>query len=200
MELNIVIAGVGGQGNVKAAHILGLAAMKAGYNVNVSDVYGIAQRGGAVVSHVRIGDVHGPLVEEHKADIVLGLEPMEALRATARYLKIGGIVILNTRPVYPIEVVTGKMAYPSVDDMIEMMKEVASKVIALDAMKIVEEEGLPIALNIAMLGVLAGLGVLPFEPKFIEEAIKEVLSFMIEKNLSIFRNGMRRSTFARLSF
>ncbi|MEM2743420.1 MAG: 2-oxoacid:acceptor oxidoreductase family protein, partial [Candidatus Methanomethylicaceae archaeon] len=121
MELNIIIAGVGGQGNVKAAHILGLAAMKAGYNVNVSDVYGIAQRGGAVLSHVRIGNVHGPLVEEHKADVILGLEPMEALRATAKYLKIGGIVVLNTRPIYPIEVTTGKMNYPDVNEMIKIM-------------------------------------------------------------------------------
>jgi len=196
MELNIIIAGVGGQGNVKAAHILGLAAMKAGYNVNVSDVYGIAQRGGAVLSHVRIGNVHGPLVEEHKADVILGLEPMEALRATAKYLKIGGIVVLNTRPIYPIEVTTGKMNYPDVNEMIKIMKEIASKVIALDAMKIVEEEGLPMALNIAMLGVLASLNILPFKPDFIEEAIKEVLTFMTEKNISIFRVGMKSITFA----
>lgn len=196
MELNIIIAGVGGQGNVKAAHILGLAAMKAGYNVNVSDVYGIAQRGGAVLSHVRIGNVHGPLVEEHKADVILGLEPMEALRATAKYLKIGGIVVLNTRPIYPIEVTTGKMNYPDVNEMIKIMKEIASKVIALDAMKIVEEEGLPMALNIAMLGVLASLNILPFKPDFIEEAIKEVLTFMTEKNINIFRVGMKSITFA----
>ncbi|MCS7098274.1 MAG: indolepyruvate oxidoreductase subunit beta [Candidatus Methanomethyliaceae archaeon] len=199
MELNIIIAGVGGQGNVRAAQILGLAAVKAGFNVNVSDVYGISQRGGAVVSHVRIGDVHGPLVEEHKADIILGLEPMEALRAVARFLKMGGVVILNTRPIYPIEVTTGRANYPDVNEMIKMMKEVASSVIALDAMKIVEEEGFPIALNIAMLGLLAGSGLLPFKPDFIEEAIKEVLTFMTEKNIRAFRAGLKASTFARPS-
>ena len=87
-ELNIVISGVGGQGNVRSAQILGSAAVRAGYRARISDVFGIAQRGGSVVSHLRIGrEIYGSMVEEHKADVVVSLEPMEALRAVSKYLK-----------------------------------------------------------------------------------------------------------------
>ncbi|MCX8182409.1 MAG: indolepyruvate ferredoxin oxidoreductase subunit beta [Candidatus Methanomethyliaceae archaeon] len=190
LEINIIISGVGGQGNVKAAQILGAAAIKAGYKVRISDVYGIAQRGGPVVSHIRIGqEIYGSLVEENKADIVLGLEPMEALRAVAKFLRVGGLVIMNTRPIYPVEVNIGKAVYPDVGEMLSAISKVAGWVITLDATEVAKDSGLPIASNIVMLGVLAGSGALPFEAELLRDAIKENIPRFLEENLRAFDAG-----------
>jgi indolepyruvate ferredoxin oxidoreductase beta subunit len=191
-ELNIIIAGVGGQGNVKSAQILGSAAVKAGYRARVSDVFGIAQRGGPVVSHLRIGrEISGNMIQEHKADVVIGLEPMEALRATSKFLKPGGIVIVSIRPIYPVEVNTGKAAYPRIEEMLSLIKRAASRVIELDATKIAEEAGISIAANIVVLGVLAGIGVLPFPPEAVKEMIRENIPRSIEQNLRAFDQGVK---------
>ncbi|MBC7113567.1 MAG: indolepyruvate ferredoxin oxidoreductase subunit beta [Candidatus Methanomethyliales bacterium] len=189
-EINIVISGVGGQGNVKAAQILGAATIKAGYRVRISDVYGIAQRGGPVVSHIRIGEeIYGFLVEENKADIVLGLEPMEALRAVAKFLRVGGLVIINTRPIYPVEVNIGKAVYPNIGDILSTISKVAGSIITLDATQVAKESGIPIASNIVMLGVLAGSGSLPFEAELLRDAIKENIPRFLEENLRAFNAG-----------
>ena len=90
-QVNIIISGIGGQGNVRSAQILGAAAVKAGLRARISDVFGIAQRGGPVLSHVRIGsEIYGSMVSSHGADVVVGLEPMEALRGVAQFLRPGG--------------------------------------------------------------------------------------------------------------
>ncbi len=189
-ELNIIISGVGGQGNVRAAQILGTAAVKAGYRVRISDVYGIAQRGGPVVSHVRLGyEIYGSLVEEHKADIVLGLEPMEALRAVAKFLRFGGLAIVNTSPIHSVEVNIGKAVYPDVNDMLSIISKVAGSIITLDATKIANEVGIPIASNIVVLGVLAGSGALPFSHELLKDAIRENMPRFLEENLKAFDAG-----------
>jgi indolepyruvate ferredoxin oxidoreductase beta subunit len=189
-ELNIIIAGVGGQGNVRGAQILGTAAVRAGYRARVSDVYGIAQRGGSVVSHVRIGkEIYGSMVEEHSADIVIGLEPMEALRAAAKFLRPGGTVVLSTRPIYPVEVNTGKATYPALENIMAVISKVSSKVVQLDATKVAEDAGIPIAANIVMLGVLSGLGALPFSEETIKQSIRENIPRSIEQNLNAFDSG-----------
>ena len=189
-ELNIIISGVGGQGNVKAAQIIGVAAIRAGYKVRISDVYGIAQRGGPVVSHIRIGqEIYGFLVEENKADIVLGLEPMETLRAVAKFLKVGGLVIMNTRPIYPVEVNIGKAIYPDVSMILSEISKVARSVVTLDATEVAKDAGLPIASNIVMLGVLAGSDVLPFQAELLKEAVKENIPRFLEENLRAFDAG-----------
>jgi len=190
-EFNIIISGVGGQGNVKAAQILGAAAIKAGYRVRISDVYGIAQRGGPVVSHIRIGEeIYGSLVDEDNADIVLGLEPMEALRAVAKFLRFGGVVIMNTRPVYPVEVNIGKAPYPNISEIVSVISKVAGSVITLDATEVAKRSGIPIASNIVILGVLAGSGALPFDATLLRDAIKENIPRFIEENLRAFDEGL----------
>lgn len=189
-EINVIISGVGGQGNVRGAQILGSAAVKAGLRARVSDVYGIAQRGGPVVSHIRMGeDIHGSLVVEHSADVVVGLEPMEALRAVAKFLRPGGIVIMSTRPIYPVEVNIGKLPYPSLDEISSLIGRVASRVVELDATRVAEEAGIPIAANIVVLGVLAGLHILPFDVTLLREAVRENIPRSVEQNLKAFDAG-----------
>ncbi|MDI9644012.1 MAG: indolepyruvate ferredoxin oxidoreductase subunit beta [Candidatus Verstraetearchaeota archaeon] len=189
MSVEVVISGVGGQGNVKAAQILGAAAVKAGLRVRVSDVFGIAQRGGPVMSHVRIGEVYGSMVSAHSADAVVGMEPMEALRAASAYLKPGGIAIVNTRPVFPVEVNIGKAVYPPIDTILGSIKTAAGRVITVDATEIASLAGIPLAANVVMLGVLAGTGVLPFAPEYIIESIKENIPRSIRENLDAFERG-----------
>jgi len=190
-ELNIILAGVGGQGNVRGALILGTAAVKAGYRARVSDVYGIAQRGGPVLSHVRIGrEIYGSMVEEHRSDIVVGLEPMEALRATSRFLRPSGTVILSTRPIYPVEVNTGKAQYPRLEEILAVIGKASRKIVTLDATKVAEEAGIPIAANIVVLGVLAGLGILPFSELALKDAIRENIPRALEQNLRAFEAGV----------
>ena len=189
-ELNIVISGVGGQGNVRSAQILGSAAVRSGYRARVSDVFGIAQRGGPVVSHLRIGrEIYGSMVEEHKADVVVSLEPMEALRAVSKYLKPGGIVIMSTKPIYPVEVNTGKVPYPKMEELLGLIEKVAGVMITLDATKAAEGAGIPIAANIVMLGVLSGTGILPFSQEAIKESIRDNIPRSIEQNLKAFDDG-----------
>lgn len=187
--IEIIISGVGGQGNVKAAQILGSAALRVGLKARVSDVFGISQRGGSVVSHVRIGEkVFGPLVSEHSADVIVGLEPLEALRAAINFIKPGGMVLMNVRPLYPIEVNMGIANYPSTCDIIDALRDVA-KVIALDSLKIAEMVGLPIAANVVMLGALAATKVLPFPTDVLEESVKENVPYAVDQNLKAFKMG-----------
>ena len=187
--VDLIIAGVGGQGNVKAGQILGLAGLKAGFKVRVSDVFGISQRGGAVVSHVRIGNyVHGPLVMEHGADVIVGLEPMEAMRAALSFARPKCLTLVNTRALHPIEVNMGIYRYPDVCDILSILKSF-SEVIALDFSEIAEKACLPIATNIAMLGGLAATGVLPFSKEVLKRAVEEGVPKAIEQNLKAFDLG-----------
>lgn len=190
-EMNIILAGVGGQGNVRGAQILGSAVVKSGLHARVSDVYGIAQRGGPVVSHVRMGDeIYGSMVVEHSADVIVGLEPMETLRAVVRFLKPGGVVIMSTRPVFPVEVNTGKSSYPALEEISRLVEKVAGRVVKLDATKVAEDAGMLIAANIVVLGVLAGLGVLPFKADLLRDSVKENIPRAVEQNLRAFDAGV----------
>jgi len=190
-EMNLILAGVGGQGNVRAAQILGSAAIKAGLSVRVSDVFGIAQRGGPVLSHVSMGeDIHGGMVAEHSAEAVIGLEPMETLRAVAQFLKPGGVVIMSTRPIFPVEVNTGKFTYPALEEISALLDKVAARVVKLDATRIAEDAGIPIAANIVVLGVLAGLGILPFSPSLLRGSVKENIPRAVDLNLRAFDAGI----------
>ena len=171
-ELNILIVGVGGQGVILMSELLGSVAVGEGLNVRGSEVLGMAVRGGSVVSTVRIGsEVYGPLIPMGKGDILVVLEPAEALR-NITYLSKTGLVILNTRKVIPFTVPLGESEYPSIEEIIEKLKRVASKVVTLNAAQIAEEAGSPMSANIVMLGALLGTGQLPIKLETIKEAVK----------------------------
>jgi len=191
-ELNIVIAGVGGQGNILASEIFAAAAVKAGYKVRVGETFGAAQRGGPVASYVRIGgDVYGPIVDPGSVSLIVGFEPMEALRNAFRFLAPGGIVIMNTRPMIPLSVSMGKDRYPTIEEIKDSIKKLGAKrVIAFDATKKAEELGYVITMNIVMLGALAGSGILPFSPDVVRDIVKERFSGSIQElNLKAFEVG-----------
>lgn len=171
-ELNILIVGVGGQGVILMSELLGEVAVKEGLNVRGSEVLGMAVRGGSVSSIVRIGsDVYGPLIPMGKCDIIIGMEPAEALRNIV-FLSNTGMVILNTKKVVPFTASLGERDYPSLDTIIEKIKLIASKVVALNANQLAEEAGSILTANIVMLGALFASERLPMKAETMKEALK----------------------------
>ncbi len=149
---NIMIVGVGGQGTLLASRILGNAVISEGYDVKVSEVHGMSQRGGSVVTYVKYGDkVFSPIIDRGDADMILAFEKLEAARALP-YLKEGGTVILNDREIAPMPVITGAAEYPD-----GLVADIAAKakVIAIDALSLSLEAGSAKAVNVVLIGVLA---------------------------------------------
>ncbi len=189
----LVFIGVGGQGNLLASRLVGEAAMSMGIPAVVSEIHGMAQRGGIVESAVLLGDVTSPIVSSAEADVLIGFEPLETLRAMGKCNK-DTIVITNTHPLPPFTVSVGQGTYPEVDQSLGLIKKKAKKVIALDGIAIAEEVGNPLALNMVMLGALIGSGTIPIGA----EDMKKVLSTstkkaFLESNLKAFDLGMEKA-------
>lgn len=150
---NVMIVGVGGQGSLLASRLLGNLLMSAGYDVKVSEVHGMSQRGGSVVTYVRFGDrVYAPIIELGEADLIVSFEKLEAARY-APYLKKGGAIVVNTQEIDPMPVITGKAVYPS--GILDELAAKGCRVDALDALKLAEEAGSSKAVNIVLMGRLA---------------------------------------------
>jgi len=182
---SIIIAGVGGQGLVLATRIVSEAAFKAGLDVKTNDVVGLSQRGGTVWGTVKMAEtVHSPNILPGEADIILGMEPLEALRWT-HALKEGGLIILNTNRVYPTPVLLEKEVYP--EEEIEKLKE-KFQVIEIDAQKEAKASGNRKAANTIILGVLSSF--LQIDDEVWYEVLKEnVPPKAVEENLVAFRRG-----------
>ncbi len=189
---NVVITGVGGQGNVLASLLVGAVLVDNGYKVTIGETYGASQRGGSVMSHVRISHVrqYGPLIPPGMADLVVALEPSEAARILARFGNADTIAVVNTRPVHPIDVISGNLAYPELDllfDRIECLSRSAYMVAATDRAL---EMGNPILANVILIGAAAGLGLLPITEVDLDKAVADYLSHdRVEINRKAFLMG-----------
>lgn len=152
-KLNIMIVGVGGQGTLLASRVLGNVALKKGFDVKVSEVHGMSQRGGSVVTYVKFSNkVASPLIEKGEADIILAFEQMEALR-WVEYIKIGGTLVVNTQKIDPMPVIMGKAKYN--EGILEKLKALQIKIQAIDALEMAKECGNIKAVNIVLLGLMA---------------------------------------------
>jgi indolepyruvate ferredoxin oxidoreductase, beta subunit len=189
-ELNVIIAGVGGQGVVLLSEILGNAAVRDGLKVRGSEVLGMAQRGGSVFSNIRLGeDVFSPMTTDGKCDILMAVEPSEALR-NIQYLNKTTTVVLNTRKVIPATVSMGKSKYPETNQIYSELESAAGKVITLDAVEIAEKAGNRQTSNVVMLGALFGSGKMPIKLEIVKEAILErVPAKAADVNLKAFDMG-----------
>lgn len=182
----ILMVGVGGQGTILASKITAAAARAVGYDIKVSEIHGMAQRGGSVVTQVRLGEkVYSPLISEGEADIILAFEQLEALRWLP-YLKQGGTIIINNQQIYPVPVLAGAAQYP--EDIIGRIKEQFANVQVLDALKQAIECGNPKAANVVLLGAMAKK--LPIEEKVWREALAAtVKSRFLDVNEAAFSVG-----------
>lgn len=167
---SIMIVGVGGQGTLLASKVLGNVLLKQGYDVKLSEVHGMSQRGGSVVTYVRYGDkVYSPVVDLGEADYILSFELLEAARWIS-YLKKGGKLITNTRQTPPMPVITGAMSYP---ENIQGKLSAMADVVALDALPLAEQAGSAKAVNVVLIGVLSKM--MPFAEAVWLEAIEETV-------------------------
>jgi indolepyruvate ferredoxin oxidoreductase beta subunit len=189
---NIIIGGVGGQGNVLASQILGEMLVSQGYVITIGETYGASQRGGAVMSHLRIStkDQFSPVIPEGQCDLLVSLEPVEGLRILDTYGNPRVMTLLNTRPIHPIDVISGNSTYPEVSKVICKIKELSRRVWTLNATEIALEMGDPIFSNIVMLGALCAIDVLPIHRQGFETIIRDLLpSRLLEENLKAFDKG-----------
>ncbi len=185
----LIMVAVGGQGNLLASKVLGEAALISGVPVRMSEIHGMAQRGGVVESAIVFGDATSSIISDSEADILLGFEPAETLRAINRCSKKTK-VITNTATLPPFTVSIGKGVYPDVEKVKALLKEKCAGLIAIDAMKLAKEAGSPMSVNIVLLGALVQTGSLGFTKENVIEAIKRrTKQAFLDKNLKAFELG-----------
>lgn len=186
---SIMIVGVGGQGTLLASRVLGNLMLAQGYDVKVSEVHGMSQRGGSVVTYVRYGDVvHSPIVTEGEADVIIAFEELEAYRWMP-YLKKDGTLVVNKQNIMPMPVITGAASYPT--DIIAEISKKYKNTIAVDALALALECGNAKATNIVLLGVLAAN--MDIEKKLWLDAIRATVpSKFLELNITAFEAGYGR--------
>jgi len=191
-EFNLLIAGVGAQGVILMSELLGHAAVMDGLNVRGSEILGMAVRGGPVVSIIRMGsDVHGPLIPIGKGDVLIGLEPAEALR-NVMYMSKASTIILNTETVIPFTVSSGESKYPDFYEIVAKLNMVSNKIVRINALQTAEEAGNTLTTNIVMLGATFGTGLVPIKPETIKEAIRERFPAKVQPvNLKAFDMGIK---------
>ena len=175
---NLILTGVGGQGNVMASRTIAGMLVDAGYIVTIGETFGMSQRGGSVMSHLRVSSdsVKSPQIPMGAADVIVALEPLEALRVLTVYGNPQVCVLSNARPVYPIGVITGALTYPSDEAIRKAFKQLSASSWMIDATSIALELGNPVLSNIVMIGALAWTGLLPIDRKMFEKEIKKNLS------------------------
>lgn len=168
----IMIVGVGGQGTLLASKLLGYVLLHQGYDVKVSEVHGMSQRGGSVVTYVSYGEkVYSPVIDKGEADIIISFEKLEAAR-WLEYLKPGGQIITNTQEMEPMPVITGAAVYP--ENLVEKMQAAGAKVDALDFLGIADKAGSSKAVNIALMGRLSN-----YFPEIADEAWQEAIEAIV---------------------
>ncbi len=189
---NMIIAGVGGQGNVLASQILGQMLVTEDFYVTIGETYGLSQRGGSVMSHLRISrkDQFSPLIPKGTCDFVMGLEPIEALRVLQQFGNPNVQLLINTRPIYPMDVIAGNATYPEVDTVLEKIHKLSQKVWTINATEIALEMGDPIFSNMVMIGAFSDLELLPLNRPGFQEVIEDVLpAKKLTSNLDAFDRG-----------
>ncbi len=183
---NIMIVGVGGQGTLLASRLLGNAAVSAGFDVKVSEVHGMSQRGGSVVTYVRYGDkVYSPIVEKGCADVILAFEELEAYR-WIEYLKPEGTLIVNTQQKDPMPVITGAMEYPK--NILQTLRDKGIHTVTVNALEKAQQAGTAKAVNVVLMGVFAALS--PMKREQFEAALTATVpSKFLEMNQKAFALG-----------
>ncbi len=185
----IVFVGVGGQGNLLATRLLGEACLSAGIPAVVSEIHGMAQRGGIVESVLVIG-ARSPIVSRCEADILIGFEPLETLRALNKCNK-NTVVITNTHPLPPFTVAIGQGVYPDIDKALDLIRDNVCSLISLDGDKLAARAGNPLSLNMVMLGALIGSKVIPLNEDILKQTIaKTTKQTFLESNLKAFDFGV----------
>lgn len=175
---NVVVAGVGGQGNVVASLLIGSVLVDIGYKVTIGETYGASQRGGSVMSHLRISSARqlGPLIPPRCANLVIALEPSEAVRVLGQFGNRETVSIVNTRPLHPVDVISGLMPYPPLEQMVKRIESLSKTAYLLPATEKALELGSPVLANIILIGAAAGSGLLPIDEDRLGKAVRDFMA------------------------
>lgn len=189
-EFNIILAGVGGQGTLLAAEILGMAAVQDGLNVRVSEIHGMAQRGGAVVSSVRIGEsVMAPTVIDGQANILLGFEPLETIR-NLKYASEKTLVIMNPQRIPPTHLAIKDLKYPSIEEVKQKIHRFTERLVVVRASELAKVAGSGLTQNSVLLGALSAVTEFPIKSENVIDALKQVVpAKYVETNVKAFHLG-----------
>ncbi|MBT7154586.1 MAG: indolepyruvate ferredoxin oxidoreductase [Deltaproteobacteria bacterium] len=190
---NLIITGVGGQGNVMASRVLGNMLSKIGYTVTIGETFGASQRGGSVMSHLRISssECYSPQIAKGRAHMIIALEPTEAIRVLAQYGNEDAKVLCNTRPIHSVGVISGEQAYPSQDEIQGWINDLTSRAWFINATdEAMTQMKNPIFGNIMLLGALAATNELPLNRDDFEAVISETMTAAnIQLNLTAYDKG-----------
>ncbi|HPJ12634.1 MAG TPA: indolepyruvate ferredoxin oxidoreductase subunit beta [Caldisericia bacterium] len=191
-EYNIVMCGVGGQGTVLASKIIAQTAIRNNMNARVGETHGMSQRGGTVISHVRIGsEVYGALIPEAQGDCMLAFEPVESLRYM-NYVKKDAFVIVNEHPIVPTSVNAGLATYPRFEEVKKELQRVTNNIVSVDASRIASDAGGIISLNMVILGMFSQIPNCPFPQEELKKSIEELVKpKFIQLNLNAFDQGVK---------
>jgi indolepyruvate ferredoxin oxidoreductase beta subunit len=185
----LIIVAVGGQGNLLASKVLGEAALLADIPVRMSEIHGMAQRGGVVESAVVFGDADSTIISDAEADVLLGFEPSETLRALNK-CNAGTVVITNTAPLPPFTVAIGRGVYPDIQELQELIRNKTARLIAFDALALAKQAGNRMSLNIVLLGSLIQTGIMPVSADDVKEAIRtSTKKAFVDINIKAFELG-----------
>jgi indolepyruvate ferredoxin oxidoreductase beta subunit len=185
----LIIVAVGGQGNLLASKVLGEAALLADIPVRMSEIHGMAQRGGVVESAVVFGDADSTIISDAEADVLLGFEPSETLRALNK-CNADTVVITNTAPLPPFTVAIGKGTYPDIQELQELIRNKTARLIAFDALALAKQAGNIMSLNIVLLGALIQTGIMPVSADNVKEAIRtSTKKAFVDINIKAFELG-----------
>jgi indolepyruvate ferredoxin oxidoreductase beta subunit len=197
--LNIIMAGVGGQGNVMASRVLANMLSLKGYRVTIGETFGMSQRGGSVMSHLRVSETSSwsPQIPKGRADILIALEPIEAVRVMRAYGNSGVKVLVNTRAIHPVGVIAGDSEYPPLEKIEGALRELTPYVWMLDATEEATKLGNPILSNIIMIGAVSGLNLLPVGMAEFKSVIRDFFpQKLLEVNRRAFEIGKGKVTSA----
>ena len=185
----LIIVAVGGQGNLLASKVLGEAALLADIPVRMSEIHGMAQRGGVVESAVVFGDADSTIISDAEADVLLGFEPSETLRALNK-CNAGTVVITNTAPLPPFTVAIGQGVYPDIQELQELIRNKTARLIAFDALALAKQAGNRMSLNMVLLGSLIQTGIMPVSADNVKKAIQtSTKKAFVDINIKAFELG-----------
>lgn len=188
--INLVVSGVGGQGNVMVTLVIGNALVDSGYFVTVGETYGSSQRGGSVMSHVKISAVrqYSPLIAQGQADIIVGMEPVETLRMLKQFGNDQVICVVNPRPIHAIDLSGAN--YPDLEHVMKHIEGLSRKTYTVQATEQAQKMGNPILANMILIGALLKTGLLPIDRASIEGVIRKMFPKVVDINLKALKQGM----------
>jgi len=190
--VNLIVAGVGGQGNVMVSLVVGNALVQDRYFVTIGETYGASQRGGSVMSHVKVSAVkqYSPLIPEGQGDIIMGMEPVETMRILKSYGNGDVVTIVNPRPVYPVDFTGSAGAvYPDLDVLLAQIKSICYKTYIVPATAEAQKMGNPMMANMILIGALVQTGWLPVRQEALEKTLHEMFPKAVMENIEALNRG-----------